>query len=78
MLKQTLMGLGIAAIASTSMLVTDAEAGGRHHYKFKFHHGYHNYGWGDDYGRGCYHYKKKYYRTGYKYWLEKYYDCKDD
>ena len=74
MLKQSLMALGIAAIASTSMMAAgDAEAGHRKFKKFHghFHHYHGHYGY-----KGCWYYKKKFYRTGYKFWLKKYHRCK--
>ena len=79
-LKNTVMAMGVAAMALTTMQISSAEAGKKRHFKFGW--GYHHkpyfkvYRKHYYYGHGCYWLKKKYYRTGKRYWLNRYYDCK--
>ncbi len=75
MLKNTVMGLAIAAIAATTMMAGDAEAGNRHkRLHFKFHVGHH-YGQ-HNYGPKCWWFKRKFHKTGNPYWYRKYKRCK--
>ena len=79
-IRNTMMALGMSAIAMTTLAAT-ADAGGGHkkHRHHGHHWGHHNVYHGDYYGyRGCWKFKRKYNRTGRKYWLKRYYVCKFD
>lgn len=78
-MKNTVMALGVAAVAMTA-LVSGAEAGGwkgkhrGHFHHFPIYKGYH-YGYYDSH-KSCWWYKKKYFRTGNYFWLKKYDACR--
>ena len=78
-IRNTFMALGLSAIALTTMAVT-ADAGGGHkkHRHFGHHWGHHHVYHGGYKFRGCYRFKRKFYHTGKKYWLNRYYECKWD
>ncbi len=81
MIKNTMMALGVSAIALTAMQGA-AEAGGKKHKRhFNHHWGHHDVYHGNYYKhsyRGCWRFKRKYHRTGKKYWLKRYYICRYD
>lgn len=70
-MKKILLAAAIGSIAMTAG-IGSADAGHKGKFKWRLHqhiHKIHVYS-------GCWRYKKLYYKTGHKYWLHKYYDCK--
>ena len=76
-MKKSLISAAVVAftIASGTLATEAGWKGKGKSWKFghfhKFHHGHFHRG-----GFGCYKYKKLYYKTGRKFWLKKYYNCK--
>ena len=80
-MKKTLIAAALGAVALTATLPMGAADAGHRKHKHKWHHGHHHgHHWRHHVHvhvyPGCYWYKKKYYRTGRKYWLHLYYECK--
>ena len=74
-MKKSIMAAAIGAMALAAALpMGAAEAGKGKKFKFKWHHGHHFTH--HHIGHGCFWLKKRYYKTGKKYWLYRYYDCK--
>ncbi len=73
--RKLIAGALLSALALGTFAM-DAQAGQKFkgHKFHKFHHGYH-YVY-KPYFKGCWHFKKKYYHTGKKFWLRKYEECR--
>ena len=89
MFKKTALGIAAAAAITVTALsgtASEAQAGKVNFYfsspGFTFGVGpgyYHGWGggWGPAWGTPCWKYKKKWKKTGKKFWKWKYYDCID-